>query len=99
MFPGPILLIMEFAQYGSLRSFMHKSRAQIASSSESLCLLNWQSPCDSFYLGDVDLDQGMMAEYQVTKKDILSFAWQVARGMDYLSKKKVRKLFSRIEEI
>ena len=41
----------------------------------------------------------MMAEYQVTKKDILSFAWQVARGMDYLSKKKVRKLFSRIEEI
>ena len=51
------------------------------------------------YPGDVDLDQSLMAEYQVTKKDILSFAWQVARGMDYLSKKKVRKWFSRREGI
>ena len=36
------------------------------------------------------MDQDLMAEYQVSRKDILSFAWQVARGMDYLSKKKVK---------
>ena len=44
----------------------------------------------SVFPGDLDMDQDLMAEYQVSRKDILSFAWQVARGMDYLSKKKVR---------
>ena len=58
-----------------------------------ICKYEWQDCVHVIVFvlpGDLNMDQGLMAEYQVTRKDILSFAWQVARGMDYLSKKKVR---------
>ena len=73
---GPILLIMEFAEHGSLRSYLHLCR------------------------GGVTLSGGRQGEYQhravehskanqITSKDLLCFSWQVGRGMEYLSKKKV----------
>ena len=78
---GPILLIMEFAEHGSLRSYLHQCR------------------------GGVSLGGGSRGEYQnrvientqqLTSKDLLCFSWQVGRGMEYLSKKKVNivKIYS-----
>ena len=95
---GPILLIMEFAQYGSLRfasivqsvpisflkcllsglfrSFLHKCRGSVQLSTDPACDNSYQSRL-------------VATEYQVTRKEILCFSWQVARGMEYLSHKKV----------
>ena len=77
---GPILLIMEFAEHGSLRSYLHLCRGGVG----------------------VTLSGGRQGEYQhrameqsqshqITSKDLLCFSWQVGRGMEYLSKKKVKR--------
>ena len=75
---GPILLIMEFAEHGSLRSFLHLCRggAGVALSGGSRG----------------DYQQRVIEQtrpHQLTTKDLLCFSWQVGRGMEYLSKKKV----------
>ncbi|KAK9751971.1 Protein tyrosine and serine/threonine kinase [Popillia japonica] len=74
---GPVYLIIEFAQYGSLRSYLRRSR-QI----KTECRPQFTAPS-----GDCDPHQNYdhPAASQVTPKDILSFAWQISNGMSYLS--------------
>lgn len=35
--------------------------------------------------------EGTAADYAITPKDILSFAWQICKGMSYLTDMKVRR--------
>ncbi|XP_029175598.1 proto-oncogene tyrosine-protein kinase receptor Ret [Nylanderia fulva] len=81
--PGaPVYLIIEFAEFGSLRNYLRRSRhlesenricgstfllSSINTGEESQCSENNTSNCI------------------ITPRDILSFAWQISKGMAYLA--------------
>ncbi|XP_071536347.1 proto-oncogene tyrosine-protein kinase receptor Ret isoform X2 [Panulirus ornatus] len=69
---GPIYIIIEYCQYGSLRNFLKRSRhAEFENRVGS-------GPAD-----------GTAADYAITPKDLLSFAWQICKGMAYLTNMKL----------
>ncbi|XP_017782379.1 PREDICTED: proto-oncogene tyrosine-protein kinase receptor Ret [Nicrophorus vespilloides] len=74
---GPVYLIIEFAQYGSLRSYLRRSR-HVKSESQ----LPTSARLDGAKRHE-NYDEPK--ECKVTPKDILSFAWQISNGMAYLS--------------
>ena len=78
---GPILLIMEFAEHGSLRSFLHLCRGGAGVALSGATRGHYQHRV---------IEQ--TRPHQLTTKDLLCFSWQVGRGMEYLSKKKVKQL-------
>ena len=82
---GPILLIMEFAEHGSLRSFLHLCRG-----GAGVSLSGGAGGGGGEYQHRV-IERTQ--QHQLTSKDLLCFAWQVGRGMEYLSKKKVNFYF------
>jgi len=66
---GPLYVIIEYAEHGSLRHYLKKSRASKIKN---------------------DDDDGYMENAPtVTPTDILNFAWQIAKGMAYLTEMKV----------
>ncbi|KAK8404807.1 hypothetical protein O3P69_001427 [Scylla paramamosain] len=69
---GPIYIIIEYCQYGSLRNYLKRSRhAEFENRVGS-------GPAE-----------GTTADYAITPKDILSFAWQICKGMAYLTDMKL----------
>ncbi|XP_017887331.1 proto-oncogene tyrosine-protein kinase receptor Ret [Ceratina calcarata] len=74
--PGaPVYLIIEFAEFGSLRNYLRRSRHL---ESEGRGVVG----CSSF--SNVVISDRALA-YTVTSRDILSFAWQISKGMAYLA--------------
>ncbi|KAF5305887.1 hypothetical protein FQA39_LY09126 [Lamprigera yunnana] len=74
---GPVYLIIEFAEHGSLRNYLRRSRH-----------LNTEIHITTNRLENVNLEPDHYDEPKVcemTPKEILSFAWQIANGMSYLS--------------
>ncbi|XP_076368849.1 proto-oncogene tyrosine-protein kinase receptor Ret-like [Tachypleus tridentatus] len=74
---GPLYLIVEYADFGSLRSYLWKRRH-----------LNLDySPYvgNPIYLSDGD----NMTQPDITPRELLSFAWQIANGMSYLTDMKL----------
>ncbi|KAL0112809.1 hypothetical protein PUN28_012223 [Cardiocondyla obscurior] len=82
--PGaPVYLIIEFAEYGSLRNYLRRSR-HLESESRilvptSLLSTSPINACEDSQCNDNALN------YTVTPRDILSFAWQISKGMAYLA--------------
>ncbi|GJQ71371.1 hypothetical protein Trydic_g11101 [Trypoxylus dichotomus] len=74
---GPVYLIIEFAQYGSLRSYLRRSRQIKTECHPQLTAVS--EDCDAQHGYDHPNSS------KVTPKDILSFAWQISNGMSYLS--------------
>ena len=64
---GPVCVVLEYADRGSLRDYLRKSRGIMKPQPDNLDL-------------EVEI---------LTPNDILTFAWQIARGMDYLSRMKL----------
>lgn len=74
--PGPLLLIVEYAKYGSLRGFLRDSRKVGPG------YVGSEGNRTSGTLDHVD-------ERALTMGDLISFAWQISRGMQYLAEMKV----------
>ncbi|CAH1736549.1 proto-oncogene tyrosine-protein kinase receptor Ret [Aphis gossypii] len=76
---GPFYLIIEYAKYGSLRSYLRKSRI----------LDNNTSGLISNAAGNVQQNESpismMFPLYPISPRDILKFAWQISKGMAYLA--------------
>ncbi|XP_029465336.1 proto-oncogene tyrosine-protein kinase receptor Ret isoform X1 [Rhinatrema bivittatum] len=73
---GPLYLIVEYAKYGSLRSFLRESRKVGPS------YVGSDTNRNSSYLDNPD-------ERALTMGDLISFAWQISRGMQYLAEMKL----------
>ncbi|XP_044267158.1 proto-oncogene tyrosine-protein kinase receptor Ret [Tribolium madens] len=76
---GPIYLIIEFAEHGSLRNYLRRSRHL-----KSEC---GRLPSSTVDDSEVHYDEPNISK--VTPKEILSFAWQICKGMAYLSEIKL----------
>ncbi|XP_042192766.1 proto-oncogene tyrosine-protein kinase receptor Ret [Callorhinchus milii] len=72
---GPLYLIVEYAKYGSLRNFLRESR-KVGTSYLG------EGNRNSSYLDNPD-------ERALTMGDLISFAWQISRGMQYLAEMKL----------
>ncbi|KAI1894719.1 hypothetical protein AGOR_G00118640 [Albula goreensis] len=73
---GPLYLIVEYAKYGSLRNFLRESRKVGPS------YVGSDANRNSSYLENPD-------ERVLTMGDLISFAWQISRGMQYLAEMKL----------
>ncbi|XP_065556842.1 fibroblast growth factor receptor 3-like [Artemia franciscana] len=76
---GPLYVIVEFAEHGNLRDFLRKHRP--ASGYE-------HAIGQPFVMGG-GVDSYLANKYKpLSARDLVSFAYQVARGMEYLSSEK-----------
>nr|XP_057908550.1 proto-oncogene tyrosine-protein kinase receptor Ret isoform X2 [Doryrhamphus excisus] len=73
---GPLYLIVEYAKYGSLRNFLRESRKVGPS------FMGRDANRNSSYLENPD-------DRALTMGDLISFAWQISRGMQYLAEMKL----------
>ncbi|XP_033304852.1 proto-oncogene tyrosine-protein kinase receptor Ret [Bombus bifarius] len=75
--PGaPVYLIIEFAEFGSLRNYLRRSRHLESEIRAGGC---------SSLSNVVSCEADGRSMYTVTPRDILSFAWQISKGMAYLA--------------
>ena len=75
---GPLYLIVEYAKFGSLRNFLRESRKV----GPSYMSGGGDANRNSSYLENPD-------DRALTMGDLISFAWQISRGMQYLAEMKV----------
>nr|XP_033321805.1 proto-oncogene tyrosine-protein kinase receptor Ret isoform X1 [Megalopta genalis] len=77
---APVYLIIEFAEFGSLRNYLRRSRH-----------LDSEGRNEDNTAANTNADPNVNATstYTVTSRDILSFAWQISKGMAYLAEIKL----------
>lgn len=73
---GPVCVLLEYCGLGSLRGYLHRSR--------------WTDTDDDDDGAPDKQDKDERADRpSMTPRKIISFAWQIAKGMDYLGQLKV----------
>ncbi|XP_050534527.1 proto-oncogene tyrosine-protein kinase receptor Ret isoform X2 [Daktulosphaira vitifoliae] len=79
---GPFYLIIEYAKYGSLRSYLRKSRI-IDKSFDGITSQTGE------ILQNEIRQSFALPLHPITPRDILKFAWQISKGMTYLAEIKL----------
>ncbi|XP_023348749.1 proto-oncogene tyrosine-protein kinase receptor Ret, partial [Eurytemora carolleeae] len=86
---GPLYLIIEYAKHGALRTFLRNCRNlfQVGdqNSRQRSFLDSASAPLSSEFLSS-PTDESV---YQINSTDLTNFAWQVSKGMVYLSEMKL----------
>ena len=78
---GELLVLTEFAQHGNLRDYLRSKRHEFVYDRPRI---NPQSPIIPIQFIPYETD-----EESINFNDLMSFSYQVARGMEYLTLKKV----------
>ncbi|XP_076346582.1 proto-oncogene tyrosine-protein kinase receptor Ret-like isoform X2 [Tachypleus tridentatus] len=81
---GPLYIIVEYAEFGSLRSYLRKNRSSKFECND----VNIFQVGNPMYFSDSG-DICHRSSTKLTKRDLISFAWQIAKGMAYLSDMKL----------
>ncbi|XP_065663229.1 uncharacterized protein LOC136085756 isoform X3 [Hydra vulgaris] len=95
----PLCLIVEYMEHGDLLNFLRKRRTKFSAlkidenSSVNLYTQEFQQPLkkitstrtDDFSLGVMPNEIPLEEHWTITPDNLLSFAWQVASGMEFLS--------------
>jgi len=73
---GPLYVITEFAPHGNLRDYLRNRRPFTSDYMKPAVVMDYEKP--------------LIQERPLTEKDLISYAYQVARGMEYLASRMVR---------
>jgi len=87
---GPLYVVVEFARHGNLRDFLRDRRSvgdRSTGSGGSIAAVSTERA--AYHLTRTGGDRVQLEKPQLTMKDLVSFAYQSARGMEYLSAKMV----------
>lgn len=73
---GPLYVVVEYAPLGNLRDFLRQQRPASGASTGGVSVSGYE--------------RAIGVNRTLTHKDLVSFAYQVARGMEYLASRRVR---------